>query len=101
MTRIPSWLLLIFPGALVVLSGAAISAQDKYALQVPGGLAFSEFVLSDARTIHHFARAGSAKANRRTTINKILLVMRGPNAVSVSVQPRAMVRHLNVATATI
>jgi hypothetical protein len=43
MTRIPSWLLLIFPGVLVVLSGAAISAQDKYALQVPGGLAFSEF----------------------------------------------------------
>src|SRR6185312_14265803 len=43
MTRIPSWLLLIILGALVVLSGAAISAQDKYTLQVPGGLAFSEF----------------------------------------------------------
>ena len=43
MTRIPSWLLLIFPGVLAVLSGAAISAQDKYTLQVPGGLAFSEF----------------------------------------------------------
>ena len=25
------------------MSGAAISAQDKYTLQVPGGLAFSEF----------------------------------------------------------
>jgi hypothetical protein len=43
MTRIPSWLLLIIPGVLVVLSGAAISAQDKYTLQVPGGLTFSEF----------------------------------------------------------
>jgi hypothetical protein len=43
MRRIPSWLLLIIPGALAVLSGAAISAQDKYSLQVPGGLAFSEF----------------------------------------------------------
>jgi Cytochrome P460 len=43
MTRIPSWLLLIVPGVLVVLSGATISAQDKYTLQVPGGLAFSEF----------------------------------------------------------
>ena len=43
MTRIPSWLLLIIPGVLLVLSGAAISAQDKYTLQVPGGLAFSEF----------------------------------------------------------
>jgi len=43
MTRIPSWLLLIIPGVLVVLSGAAISAQDKYVVKVPGGLAFSEF----------------------------------------------------------
>jgi hypothetical protein len=33
----------IIPGVLAVLSGAAISAQDKYAMQVPGGLAFSEF----------------------------------------------------------
>ena len=29
--------------ALAVLGGAAISAQDKYGLKVPGGLAFSEF----------------------------------------------------------
>ena len=28
---------------LVVLVGGAISAQDKYTVQVPGGLAFSEF----------------------------------------------------------
>src|SRR4249919_2840012 len=28
---------------LVVLSGVAISAQDKYMLQVPNGLAFSDF----------------------------------------------------------
>ena len=28
---------------LAVLGGMAISAQDKYTLQVPGGLAFSEF----------------------------------------------------------
>ena len=29
--------------ALAVLGGVAISAQDKYTLKVPGGLAFSEF----------------------------------------------------------
>ena len=29
--------------AFAVLGGAAISAQDKYGLRVPGGLAFSEF----------------------------------------------------------
>ena len=43
MTKSPFWLMLIIPGVLAVLSGAAISAQDKYTLQVPGGLAFSEF----------------------------------------------------------
>src|SRR5215467_9006409 len=29
--------------SLIVLAGTAISAQDKYTLQVPVGLAFSEF----------------------------------------------------------
>ena len=42
MTKIPSWLPLIIPGVAAVLSGAAISAQDKYTVQVEGGLAFSE-----------------------------------------------------------
>ena len=28
---------------LAVLGGLAISAQDKYTVKVPGGLAFSEF----------------------------------------------------------
>ena len=30
-------------GLLAVLGGIALAAQDKYGLQVPGGLAFSEF----------------------------------------------------------
>src|SRR3954453_22137503 len=33
----------ITTGSLAVLGGVAISAQDKYTVQVPGGLAFSEF----------------------------------------------------------
>jgi hypothetical protein len=33
----------IITGALTVLGGVAISAQDKYTVKVPGGLAFSEF----------------------------------------------------------
>jgi Cytochrome P460 len=32
-----------FAGALVVMAGMAWSAQDKYSLQLPNGLAFSEF----------------------------------------------------------
>ncbi len=35
--------ILIIAVVVAVLGGRAISAQDKYTLQVPGGLAFSEF----------------------------------------------------------
>jgi hypothetical protein len=43
MARIPSWLTVIIAVVLPVLGGRAISAQDKYTVQVPNGLAFSEF----------------------------------------------------------
>ena len=43
MKRIQSVAFLIIAGLLAVLGGTAISAQDRYTLQVPGGLAFSEF----------------------------------------------------------
>ena len=43
MRRIPSWLAVIVPGLIAVIGGSAISAPDKYTLQVPGGLAFAEF----------------------------------------------------------
>ena len=44
MTRISFWLMVIIAVVLVVLAGGrAISAQDKYTLKVPNGLAFSEF----------------------------------------------------------
>src|SRR5215471_9806022 len=33
----------IVAASLVVVGGIAFAAQDRYALQVPGGLAFSEF----------------------------------------------------------
>lgn len=35
--------IVIFVASLAVLGGMAISAPDKYTVQVPGGLAFSEF----------------------------------------------------------
>jgi hypothetical protein len=34
---------LAIAGLLAVLGGIALAAQDRYSLQVPGGLAFSEF----------------------------------------------------------
>jgi hypothetical protein len=43
MKRIPFSAFLITAVVLAVWGGRAISAQDKYTLQVPGGLAFSEF----------------------------------------------------------
>jgi hypothetical protein len=43
MTKIASWLMVIVAVGLAVMGGKAISAQDKYTVQVPNGLAFSEF----------------------------------------------------------
>lgn len=43
MTRIASSLIAILAVVLAIFGGRAISAQDKYTLEVPGGLAFSEF----------------------------------------------------------
>jgi len=43
MMKVPSWLIVTIPGVLAALGGSAISAQDKYSVQVPNGLAFSEF----------------------------------------------------------
>jgi hypothetical protein len=43
MARIPSWLMVIVAAVLVVLGDGAMSAQDKYTVKVPDGLAFSEF----------------------------------------------------------
>jgi hypothetical protein len=42
MTRVPFWLMLLISVVLPVLGGSAISAQDKYTVQVPGGLALSD-----------------------------------------------------------
>jgi hypothetical protein len=43
MARIASSLIVILALVLAFFGGRAISAQDKYTVQVPGGLAFSEF----------------------------------------------------------
>ena len=44
MRIILSWLMVIIAVVLVVLvDGRALSAQDRYTLKVPNGLAFSEF----------------------------------------------------------
>jgi len=43
MRRIPSGLMVIVAIVLAVLGGMALAAQDKYTVQVPNGLAFSEF----------------------------------------------------------
>jgi len=41
--RTPFKLTMIGAASLAVVGGIALAAQDKYTLQVPGGLAFSEF----------------------------------------------------------
>src|SRR6188768_4349116 len=56
------WAIAIAAVALAALGGRAISAQDKYTVQVPGGLSFSEFkgyedwqAVSISKTDHAFA----------------------------------------------
>lgn len=43
MTRIALSIVVVLAAVLSFLGGRAISAQDKYTVQVPNGLAFSEF----------------------------------------------------------
>ena len=43
MTRLSSLLMVVSGVTLAMLAGRAISEQDRYTLQVPGGLSFSEF----------------------------------------------------------
>src|SRR5271154_5197806 len=43
MTRVPSLVIVIIAVALAAVGGLALAAQDKYTLQVPNGLAFSDF----------------------------------------------------------
>lgn len=43
MNKASRWLMVIIPVVFAVLGGRAISAQDRYSVQVPNGLAFSEF----------------------------------------------------------
>ena len=43
MTRIASALIVILAAVFGLFGGRAIFAQDRYTVQVPNGLAFSEF----------------------------------------------------------
>lgn len=43
MTRTPSSMIVIIAGLLAFFGGIGFAAQDKYTVQVPNGLAFSEF----------------------------------------------------------
>ena len=56
-TRISSSIIVIFAAVLAIFGGGAIHAQDKYSLQSPSGIAFSDFkgyedwaAVSSART---------------------------------------------------
>ena len=65
MTKIPFWPMAVTAVVSAVLGGSAISAQDKYTVQVPGGLAFSEFKgYEDWQTV--------AVSQTETVINAIL-----------------------------
>ena len=62
MTRIPFWLMVIIAAVLSVLGGRAISAQDKYTVQVPGGLS-----LSDCRGYEDWTEVTASVPKARST----------------------------------
>ena len=43
MTKIQIWLVALIAAASTIFGGRAISAQDRYSVRIPNGLAFSEF----------------------------------------------------------
>jgi hypothetical protein len=62
MTRIPFWLMLLISVVLAVSAGSAISAQDKYTVQVPGGLS-----LSDCRGYEDWTEVTASVPKARST----------------------------------
>jgi Cytochrome P460 len=66
MSRVPFWLTLIIAVVLAALGGRAITAQDtgpeKYTVQVPGGLAFSEFRGYEAWQVISISQDGAVMA---------------------------------------
>ncbi len=62
MSRLRASLLVIAPALLAVLAGAAISAQDRYTVQVPGGLAFAEFKGYEAWQVISLSQSGEVFA---------------------------------------
>ena len=48
--------------ALAILAGAAISAQDKYTVKVPGGLAYSEFKGYESWQVINISQSATAIA---------------------------------------
>src|SRR5215472_2149536 len=79
MTRRPNPLIVIIAVVLAVLGGRAISAQDKYTVQVPNGLAFSDG--------HDPARLQSAASQ----IGDSVTVLRGDLSKPAEVEIRLLI----------
>ena len=63
--------MLITAGVLAVLGALALSAQDKYPVKVPGGLAFSEFRGYEAWQVVSISQNGNALA--ATLANPVMI----------------------------
>ena len=63
MTKVSFWVIAIIAALLAVLAGGtAMSAQDKYSLSVPGGLAFSDFKGYESWQVVSISQDGGAIA---------------------------------------
>jgi hypothetical protein len=63
MTKAQLWTIAAFACALAAVGGTAMSAQDKYTVEVPGGLAFAEF-----RGFESWQAVGVSQAGRLALI---------------------------------
>jgi Cytochrome P460 len=62
MAKIPAWPMVLVAVVLAILGSPAISAQDKYTVQVPGGLAFAEFKGYETWQVISVSQAGDVLA---------------------------------------
>ena len=69
--------ILMIAGVLALVGGLAFSAQDKYTLKVPGGLAFSEFKGYEAWQVVSISQSATAMAATLANTEMIKAYMAG------------------------
>ena len=85
-----------------VLTGLVVAGQDKYTLQVPGGLAFAEFRgYEDWQTIAVSRSRNTILLMRRLAVASVVVAANGTELALVAVRSRELGRTIVVAVAAV